>query len=183
MTQKNVLYLIFVIVIFSAGIIFGKISMLSTEKVNALEERLAALESLYVPGSSLAEQNPEHYQFSIDMLNTKQKHMEKNIYARLTLIEQELRGYSYARQEQEQLTDDNEKVLSANDELETSIDLLEQAATNGILDKTTQVKLDEIIKKMDPETNKRFWERMFSDLAAERFELPEDDVFNEPTFQ
>ncbi|OQK15758.1 hypothetical protein AU255_16305 [Methyloprofundus sedimenti] len=180
MTQKNILYLIFAIFVFSVGIIVGKIGMISTEKVNVLEERIAALERMNDSGFLLAEQKPENYQFGIDMLEEKLKHIENNIYPRLKLIEQELREYSYARQEQQ--VDDDEKVLSANDELESSIGLLEQAAAIGVLDKSTQVKLDEIIKKMDPETNKRFWERMFSDLETGKFELPEDDVSNEPVF-
>ena len=184
MTQKSVLYLIFPIVVFSLGIMFGKIGTISTEKVNSLQKRLAALERLDVSGSSSAERYPENYQLSADTLKTKQKNMEKKIYARLNQFEQKLRDYSFARheQEQEQLVDDEEKALSTKDEFKTSIDLLEQAATIGVLDKSTHTKLDEMVKKMDPETNKRFWERMFSDLEAGIYEFPDDDDFNEPTF-
>ena len=91
-------------------------------------------------------------------------------------MEKTLQNYSADRYSNESQTAGEGKSPIVNEQLQTGFDLLDQAATNGVLDETTHAELDEIIETMDPETNQRFWERMFADLQAGRYVLPDDEL-------
>ena len=177
MSREIILFFIFAGAGFlGTGIFIGKHVSAPAETIDSIQVRLSALEkknSMIVPK---VEREPEMPQYRMNSFEEQLNEIEQEIHARLNKMEKTLQNYSADRYSNESQTAGEGKSPIVNEQLQTGFDLLDQAATNGVLDETTHAELDEIIETMDPETNQRFWERMFADLQAGRYVLPDDEL-------
>ena len=103
--------------------------------------------------------------------------MQTYVLKRIVELEQEIESYKQGKIEAINSEAKKENLEPQNEQLQLSIESLDQAASIGVLDKSTQIDLDERVKTMDVQSQEKYWQRMFADLKQGRYELPaHDDV-------
>lgn len=185
--SKKMLIICGVIILYGTGMIYGKYTLVSIESIGALEERLISLEKLSSVNQSAGMFKEESEQSKAKKIAYTQWKKDKKLYTRLNRLEHELLDLPKLEGEQYVIAEAAKKeaiklALDDKKHFQLSINVLEQAAVDGVLDKTSRSKLDKMVKKMDRDANRRFWKRMFADLEAGKYELVDDDEAVDPFY-
>jgi len=197
-TVKSPLLAVTAFVLFGTGLLIGMYASPSATNIDALQRRLTLLESMPNQGSETTEigsliQRLDDLESKISTMHPAPLAAQGDISGYLSTLEErqsKLEDYVYtaAGQAVEPIQDDfsgkspvnpmsdnNQQLPASKQELQAGIQLLEQAALRGVLDKGSFKKLDKIVGTMDKESNKLLWERMFADIQAGKYQFPEEE--------
>jgi cell division protein FtsB len=145
------------------------------DEIKLLKQRFDELEVNITSHQDISPLSQSDYSNSLADLEVRQSKLETEFYSLFS--EQELQAESDPLSTEVVNTqdDNNDQVYASREQLQAGIELLDQASLSGALDNASMDQLNIIVEQLDRESKKRFWERMFADLQAGKYQLPDKD--------
>jgi hypothetical protein len=152
----------------------GAVNNAYEKNIESLKNRLEKLEAL----ASANHQPPNAAKSGVSdyliTLEERQSALEEYVYS-LSEIPGKRVASASLNQDTGDLPATNKLTSGAEAKIDEGMRLLDSAVNEGQLNKESHEKLDKILVAADNESKKMLWERMFADIRAGKYQLPDEE--------
>jgi hypothetical protein len=156
------------------GLESGTVNGTYVDNIESLKRRLEKLETIVSTNVQLPKEAKSGVSDYLITLEERQNALEEYVYS-LSAIPDKSRASSSLSQDTSGLSATHKSTSDAAAKINEGMQLLDSAVNDGQLNKESHDKLDKILIAADNESKKMLWERMFADIRAGKYQLPDEE--------